>query len=163
MSTPHQKTAKPPKKDKPQRITISNRKAYHDYHVLETLTAGIVLTGTEIKSIRAGKASMNEAFCRIENGEVWLYGMSISPYEQGNRYNHVTDRQRKLLLTALEIRKLHGKIKQSGHTLIPLKLFFKRCWVKVELGLCQGKKLYDKRETLKSRDHEREIQRGLKY
>jgi SsrA-binding protein len=151
------------KKPRPtSRTAVSNRRAYHDYTVLETIDAGIVLTGTEIKSIRIGKASLNEAFARIENNEVWLYGMSISPYEQGNRYNHVPDRVRKLLLTRGEIRKLSGKIKQTGHTLIPLKLYFNRAWVKVELGLCQGKKLYDKRETLKNRDTQREIQRAMK-
>ena len=143
-------------------LIISNKKAYHEYTVLETFKAGIVLTGTEIKSIRGGKVSMADSHARIEKGEVFLYGMQISPYEQGTHYNHVPDRTRKLLLTRGEIKKLLGKTKESGHTLIPLRVFFERCWVKVELGLCQGKKTHDKRATISERDAKRTIERAMK-
>ena len=143
-------------------LVVNNKKAYHEYHVLETFKTGIVLTGTEIKSIRAGKVSMNDSHARIHNGEVFLYGLQISPYEQGTVYNHQPDRVRKLLLTKGEIKKLIGKTKESGLTLIPLKMFFERCWVKVELGLCKGKKLHDKRETIAARDSKREIDRAMK-
>jgi len=143
-------------------LVVNNKKAYHEYIVLETFKAGIVLTGTEIKSIRGGKVSMNDAHARIEKNEVFLYGLQISLYEQGTVYNHVPDRVRKLLLTKGEIKKLIGKTKESGLTLIPLKLFFERCWVKVELGLCKGKKIHDKRETIAARDSKREIDRAMK-
>lgn len=155
-------TSKVTAKEKQSRLIASNRKAYHDYHVLETFRAGIVLTGTEIKSIRAGKVSLTDGFGRLEQGEVFLYGLHINPYDKGTHYNHAPDRTRKLLLTRAEIRKLIGKTKETGLTLIPLKLYFDRCWVKVELGLCKGKKLYDKRETLKSRESKREIERTMK-
>ncbi len=157
--------AKPPskkKKDAASRTVVANRKAYHDYHVLETFNAGIVLTGTEIKSIRNGKVSINEGFGRIRNNEVFLHGMNIAPYEQGTHYNHEPDRVRKLLLTRMEIRKLIGKTKESGLTLIPLRLYFDRCWVKVELGLCKGKKQYDKRAAIADRQHKREMDRARK-
>jgi SsrA-binding protein len=143
-------------------MVANNKKAYHEYTVLETLKAGIVLTGTEIKSIRGGKVSMSDAHARIEKGEVFLYGLQISPYEQGTVYNHQPDRVRKLLLTKQEIRKLIGKTKESGLTLIPLKIYFERCWVKVDLGLCKGKKLHDKRESISERDAKREIERSMK-
>lgn len=155
-------TSKVTAKEKQSRLIASNRKAYHDYHVLETFRAGIVLTGTEIKSIRAGKVSLTDGFGRLEQGELFLYGLHINPYDKGTHYNHAPDRTRKLLLTRAEIRKLIGKTKETGLTLIPLKLYFDRCWVKVELGLCKGKKLYDKRETLKSRESKREIERTMK-
>lgn len=143
-------------------LVVSNKKAFHEYHVLETFKAGIVLTGTEIKSIRAGKVSMNDSHARLQKGEVFLYGLQISPYDQGTYNNHVPDRVRKLLLTKQEIKKLIGKTKESGLTLIPLKLFFERCWVKVDLGLCKGKKLHDKRDTIAQRDTKREIDRAMK-
>lgn len=143
-------------------LIVNNKKAYHEYHVLETFKAGIVLTGTEIKSIRGGKVSMNDSHARIEKGEVFLYGLQISPYEQGTVYNHQPDRVRKLLLTKGEIKKLIGKTKETGLTLVPVKMFFERCWVKVELGLCKGKKLHDKRETIAARDSKREIDRAMK-
>jgi SsrA-binding protein len=143
-------------------VVANNKKAYHEYIVLETLKAGIVLTGTEIKSIRGGKVSMSDAHARIEKGEVFLYGLQISPYEQGTVYNHQPDRVRKLLLTKQEIRKLIGKTKESGLTLIPLKIYFERCWVKVDLGLCKGKKLHDKRDAISERDAKREIERSMK-
>ncbi|HEY9686071.1 MAG TPA: SsrA-binding protein SmpB [Coleofasciculaceae cyanobacterium] len=143
-------------------VVANNKKAYHEYTVLETLKAGIVLTGTEIKSIRGGKVSMSDAHARIQNGEVFLYGLQISPYDKGTVYNHQPDRTRKLLLTKQEIRKLIGKTKESGLTLIPLKIYFERCWVKVDLGLCKGKKLHDKREAITERDAKREIERSMK-
>ncbi len=143
-------------------VVVNNKKAFHEYLVLETFKAGIVLTGTEIKSIRGGKVSMNDSHARIQNNEVWLYGLQISPYEQGTHYNHQPDRVRKLLLTKQEIKKLIGKTKESGLTLIPLKLYFERCWVKVDLGLCKGKKLHDKREAISERDAKREMDRALK-
>jgi SsrA-binding protein len=152
-------------KDKASRkssVVVNNKKAYHEYLVLETFKAGIVLTGTEIKSIRSGKVSMSDSHARIVKGEVFLYGLQISPYEQGTHYNHQPDRVRKLLLTKQEIKKLIGKTKESGLTLIPLKLFFERCWVKVELGLCKGKKIHDKREAISKRDVKREMDRAMK-
>lgn len=143
-------------------MVVNNKKAYHEYHVLETFKTGIVLTGTEIKSIRAGKVSMNDSHARIQNGEVFLYGLQISAYDQGSYNNHIPDRVRKLLLTKQEIKKLIGKTKETGYTLIPLKLFFERCWVKVDLGLCKGKKTHDKRDTISERDSKREIDRVMK-
>ncbi len=143
-------------------VIVNNKKAYHEYHVLENLKAGIVLTGTEIKSLRAGKASMADSHARIHNGEVFLYGLQISPYDKGTHYNHQPDRVRKLLLTKQEIKKLIGKLKESGLTLVPLKLYFERCWVKVDLGLCKGKKIHDKREAITQRDAKREIDRAMK-
>jgi SsrA-binding protein len=143
-------------------LVVSNKKAYHEYHVLEVLKAGIVLTGTEIKSIRAGKVSMNDAHARIKGGEVFLHGLQISLYDKGTVYNHQPDRIRKLLLTKGEIKKLIGKTKESGHTLIPLRMYFERCWVKLDIGLCKGKKLHDKRETIAERDNKREIDRAMK-
>lgn len=157
--------AKPaPKKNKGavSKTIVANRKAYHDYHVLETFNAGIALTGTEIKSIRNGKVSISEGFAKIRSNEVFLHGVNIAPYEQGTHYNHEPDRVRKLLLTRMEIRKLIGKTKESGLTLIPLRLYFDRCWVKVELGLCKGKKLYDKRAAIAERQHKREMDRARK-
>lgn len=143
-------------------VVVNNKKAFHEYIVLETFKAGIMLTGTEIKSIRNGKVSMSDSHARIEKGEVFLYGLQISPYEQGTHYNHQPDRVRKLLLTKQEIKKLIGKVKESGLTLIPLKLYFERCWVKVDLGLCKGKKIHDKRATIAQRDTKREIDRAMK-
>ena len=151
------KTAK-----KKSAVMVNNKKAFHEYIVLETYKAGIVLTGTEIKSIRNGKVSMSDSHARIEKGEVFLYGLQISPYEQGTHYNHQPDRVRKLLLTRQEIKKLIGKVKESGLTLIPLKLYFERCWVKVDVGLCKGKKLHDKRESITQRDAKREMDRAMK-
>lgn len=143
-------------------LVASNKKAFHDYHVLETFKAGIVLTGTEIKAIRRGKASIKQGFARIENGEVYLYGMHISPYEEGTHYNHDPDRVRKLLLKKQEIKKLIGKTQEKGLTLIPLKLYIERAWAKVDIGLCKGKQLHDKRQTLKDKSAKREIDRALK-
>lgn len=147
---------------KPSRTIASNRKAYHDYEILESLEAGISLTGTEIKSIRTGKISLQEAHARIHNGQVSLYGLYIAPYEQGGFVNHEPTRERQLLLHKKEIAKLEAKTQEKGLTLIPLKLYFSRCWVKVELGLCRGKKQYDKRETIKAREQKRTLQRLVK-
>ncbi|HEY9745628.1 MAG TPA: SsrA-binding protein SmpB [Oculatellaceae cyanobacterium] len=143
-------------------VVVNNKKAFHEYSVLETYKAGIVLTGTEIKSIRNGKVSMSDSHARIEKGEVFLYGLQISPYEQGTHYNHQPDRVRKLLLTRQEIKKLIGKVKESGLTLIPLRLYFDRCWVKIDLGLCKGKKMHDKRDAIAKRDVKREMDRAMK-
>ena len=152
------------KTDKKQtdRTVAHNKRAYHEYHVLETFKAGMVLTGTEIKSIRAGKVGLTEGFARIRNGEVYLYGVHIAPYEQGTHYNHEPLRTRKLLLTKKEIKRLIGKLKESGLTLVPLKMYFDRCWVKVDIGLCKGKKLYDKRDAIAAKDTKRDIDRAMK-
>lgn len=152
----------PSKKGKSDRVISDNRKARHEYNVLETIEAGIVLTGTEIKSLRAGKVSLNEAFAHLVKEEVFLHNCNIPIYKQGNIHNHEPLRARKLLLKKQEIRKLIGKTKEKGLTLIPLKLYFKGPWVKVLLGLCKGKTLHDKRDTLTKRTQKREIERALK-
>ena len=144
-----------------QTITV-NRAARHEYFVLETYEAGIELFGTEIKSIRNGSVNLKESWADIQNGEVFVYGMHVSPYEKGNIFNKDPFRVRKLLLHKKEINKLIGKLKQEGLTLIPLSLYFKKQYVKVELGLCKGKKLYDKREAMAKRDAKRDIDRALK-
>lgn len=153
-------------KDKPKAkkdsLIASNKKAFHDYEVLETIMCGIVLTGTEIKSIRNGKVSIKDSFARIENGEVTLYGLFISPYEQGSYNNHEPERPRRLLLTKQEINKLVNKLKGSGYTLVPLKLFFQRAWVKVNIGVCKGKKVHDKRSAIMDRTIKRDVDRALK-
>jgi SsrA-binding protein len=138
-----------------------NPKATHDYHILETWESGIVLTGTEVKSLRGGKASIKEAYARVHKGEVFLEGMNITPYEQGNRYNHDPVRSRKLLMHRREIEKLIGAVEQRGLTLVPLELYFKNGKVKVALALGRGKKQHDKREDLKRRMAERETARAL--
>ena len=145
-----------------RKIIAQNRKAYHDYFIEETYEAGIVLKGTEIKSIRAGRVNLKDSFARVENGEVFLYNMHISPYEQGNRYNHDPLRTRKLLLHRREINKLIGLTKEAGYALIPLKIYIKNGYAKIELALAKGKKKYDKREQLKKREAQREIERALK-
>ncbi|QQE81164.1 SsrA-binding protein SmpB [Alicyclobacillus sp. SO9] len=142
-------------------VTV-NRKAYHDYFIDETYEAGIVLTGTEIKSIRKGSANLRDAFARVEDGEVFLHNMHIAPYEQGNRFNHEPRRTRKLLLKKAEIAKLVGASREKGYALIPTKVYLKRGLCKVEIALARGKKLHDKRETMKRRDANREIQRAMR-
>ncbi len=142
-------------------ITV-NRSARHEYFVLETYEAGIELFGTEIKSIRNGSVNLKESWADIQNGEVFVYGMHISPYEKGNIFNRDPFRVRKLLLHKKEINKLMGKIKQDGLTLVPLSLYYKGPRVKMELGLCKGKKLYDKREDMAKRDAQRNIDRAMK-
>ncbi|AFV10947.1 SsrA-binding protein SmpB [Thermacetogenium phaeum DSM 12270] len=143
------------------KVVAENRKARHDYFIEETYEAGIVLVGTEVKSIRAGKVSLRDSYAEVLNGEVFLQQMHISPYEKGNRFNHDPKRPRKLLLHKREIKRLLGRTMQKGYTLIPLRLYFKNGWVKVELALGRGKKLYDKREDIARRDAQREIARAL--
>ena len=140
----------------------SNRRARHDYFIEETYECGLALHGTEVKSLRLGKCSIKESFIRIENGEVFAYGMHISPYEKGNIFNKDPLRESKLLMLKKEIMLLYGKSKQDGYSLIPLSLYFKNARVKVELGLCKGKKLYDKRADAAKRDAKREMDRALK-
>ena len=144
------------------KLIANNKKAYHDYFILETYEAGIALHGTEVKSLRMGKCSIKEAFIRVENEEVYVYGMNISPYEKGNIFNKDPLRVRKLLLHKSEIRKLLGKTKEKGMTLVPLKVYFKDSLVKVEIGLAKGKKLYDKRQDIAKKDQQREAQRDFK-
>lgn len=144
------------------KVVAQNKKARHDYEILDTLEAGIVLKGTEIKSIRAGRINLKDGFARIRNGEVWLWNVHISPYEQGNIFNHDPLRTRKLLLHKKQIAKLIGEVKTSGVTLVPLKVYLKDGFAKVLIGVAKGKKQYDKRETLKKRDQKREIDRALK-
>lgn len=143
-------------------MEINNRKAYHDYFILEEYEAGIVLTGTEIKSIRENGANIKDSYAIIKNGEAFLLNMHISRYEQGNIFNHEETRTRKLLLNKKEILKLRDMVVLNGHTLIPLKAYFKEGKLKILLGVCKGKKNYDKRESIKERDIKREIARDLK-
>ena len=140
----------------------SNRKAFHDYFVLERCEAGIELSGTEVKSIRAGTLNLKDAYCLVKNGEIFVKGMHISPYEKGNIFNRDPDRDRRLLMHKKEIVKLGAKSAQEGLALIPLSVYFKDSRVKVEVGLCRGKKLYDKRETDAKRQAERDIDRAMK-
>lgn len=144
------------------KLIANNKKAYHDYFILDTYEAGIALHGTEVKSLRMGKCSIKESFIRIENGEVFVYGMHISPYEKGNIFNKDPMRVKKLLLHKSEINKLLGKIKEKGMSLVPLKVYFKGSLVKVEIGLAKGKKLYDKRDDIAKKDQQREAQRDFK-
>ncbi len=135
-----------------QRISISNRKARHDYFILETIEAGIVLTGTEVKSIRKGNANLQDSYAELKNGEVWLEGMHVSPYEHGSIYNHEPRRRRKLLLQKKQIRKLLGRLKEKGLTLVPLSVYFKGPYAKIELALAKGKKSFDKRAAIAERE-----------
>ena len=137
-------------------VEFNNKKAYFDYFVLREIECGIVLTGTEIKSIRNGSANLKDTYGRIKNGEIFVVNMYIAKYDEGNRFNHEERRSRKLLLHKNEIKKLEEEVKLDGHSLVPLKMYFKGDKVKVLLGLCKGKKLYDKRETIKERDLSRE-------
>ncbi len=144
------------------KVITLNRKARHDYFVLETYEAGIELFGTEVKSLRAGSVNLKDSWCSIKDGELFLMGAHISPYEKGNIFNRDPLRVRKLLMHKREIMKLFGTIKQDGYSLIPLSLYFKNSHVKVEVGLCRGKKLYDKREDMARRDAKREMDRAMK-
>lgn len=144
------------------KMIANNKKAYHDYFILDTYEAGIALHGTEVKSLRMGKCSIKEAFIRIENGEMFVYGMHISPYEKGNIFNKDPLRVKKLLLHKNEILKMLGKMKEKGITVVPLKVYFKGSLVKVEVGLAKGKKLYDKRADIAKKDQTREAQREFK-
>ena len=142
--------------------SLQNRKAFHDYFVLESLEAGIVLAGCEVKSIRNGKANLQDSFARVEKDEIILYGMHISPYEQGNRYNPDPTRTRKLLLNRNEITRLSARIHEKGLTLVPIKLYFKSGKVKIQLALAKGKNVQDKREKLKEKEASRDIDRALR-
>ena len=144
-------------------MEINNRKAYFDYQILEEIEAGIVLTGTEIKSIRNGQANLKDSYAIIRNNEIYILNMHISKYEEGNIFNHDETRTRKLLLHKKEILKLNDKIKLQGLTLVPLKLYFKKNKAKILIGLAKGKKTYDKRESIKERDIERNIQKNYKF
>ncbi len=139
-----------------------NRKARHEYFVIESMETGIELVGTEVKSLRLGQVNLKDSWCSIDNGELFIKGMHISPYEKGNIFNRDPIRVRKLLMHRKEINRLFGKIKQDGLTLIPLSLYFKGSRVKVQLGLCKGKKLYDKREDAAKKDAKRQIERAVK-
>ena len=145
-----------------KKVISTNRKAFHDFLIFDKFTAGIVLTGTEIKSIRKGTVNLKDYFAKIEDGEVFLYGMHISPYEQGNRFNHKPDRVRKLLLQKREILKMLDKVKKDGVTIIPLELFLSHGFAKIELGLAKGKKIYDKREAITKKTQERDMARLMK-
>ena len=145
-----------------EKLIANNKKAYHDYFILDNFEAGISLAGTEVKSLRMGKCSIKEAYVRIENGEVYIYGMHISPYEKGNIFNKDPLRPRKLLLHKSEIHKLLGRTKEKGIAIIPLKVYFKGSLVKVEIGLARGKKLYDKRQDIAKKDQQREASREFK-
>ena len=149
-------------KESGSRLIANNKKAYHDYFIEDTYEAGIELAGTEVKSMRMGKCSIKESFVQIEHGEVFVYGMHISPYEKGNIFNKDPFRTRKLLLHQYEIRKIAAKIAEKGFTLVPLKVYFKGSLVKVEIGIAKGKKLYDKRQTIAKNDQRREAEREFK-
>ncbi len=144
------------------KLIANNKKAYHDYFVDQTIECGIELVGTEVKSLRLGQCSIKESFCQIKNGQVMIYGMHINPYEKGNIFNKDPLRDRKLLLHKAEIHKLSGKLQEQGYALVPLRLYLKRSLVKVEIGLCRGKKLYDKRDDMKKRAQKRELEKEFK-
>lgn len=144
------------------KMIANNKKAYHDYFIDEKYEAGIELYGTEVKSLRMGKCSVKESFIKVDNNQVYVYGMHVSPYEKGNIFNKDPLRSRRLLLHKAEIRKLQSKIKEKGYTLIPLQVYFKGSLVKVEVGLARGKKLYDKRDDIAKKDAKREIEREFK-
>lgn len=143
-----------------KRLIATNKKAYHDYFVDETYEAGIELCGTEVKSLRQGAVNMKDSFCIIKNGEIVVHGMHISPYEKGNIFNRQPYRDRKLLMHKKEILRLFGQVGQKGYSVIPLSMYFRGKWVKVEIGLCRGKKLYDKRETEAKKTAQRDIERA---
>lgn len=145
-----------------RKIVTTNRKAFHDYTIIEKYVAGIVLTGTEIKSIRKSAINLKDSFCKIENNEIFLYKCHISPYEQGNRFNHDAERVRKLLLNKKEILKMHSKVKQDNYTIVPLEVFLSHGFAKVEIGLAKGKKVHDKRDDIAKKDQKREMERAAK-
>jgi len=151
-----------PTKTHVQPTVAGNRRAYHDYFIDETIEAGIVLTGTEVKSVRAGRVNLREAYASIDSREAWLWNAHISPYDHGNRYNHEPTRTRKLLLHKGEILKLQNSVKKKGYTLVPVRMYFKRNHAKVELGLGLGKKQYDKRDAIAERDAKRDVERALR-
>ena len=139
-----------------------NKKAFHDYFVMESFETGIELCGTEVKSVRQGRVNLKDAWCTIEDGEIWVKGMHISPYEQGNIFNKDPIRVRRLLMHKREIMRLYGTVKQEGYSLIPISLYFKGSRVKLQLGLCKGKKLYDKRDDMAAKAAKRDIERAVK-
>jgi SsrA-binding protein len=145
-----------------KKVIARNRKAFHEFHILESFDAGLVLTGPEVKSIRGNRVSLAESFARVDRGEAWLYDMHVSPYDPASRTNTDPVRPRKLLLNRRELRRLIGATREQGMTLVPLELFLQRGFVKVSIGLAKGKKLHDKREDVKKRDAQREIQRAIK-
>ncbi|HEY9785583.1 MAG TPA: SsrA-binding protein SmpB [Candidatus Obscuribacterales bacterium] len=148
---------------KPQiKVVADNRRARHEYEVIEVYETGIELVGTEVKSMRNGKANLQDSFARIENGELWLYNCHISPYDYGNRFNHDPVRKRRLLMHKREITKLKSKTQEKGLTLVPLKLFFKGNWAKLDLALAKGKQLYDKRQSIAKRETKRDLDRVMK-
>ena len=144
------------------KIIAQNKKAWHDYFVDEKYEAGIALFGTEVKSIRAGQVNLKDSYCSVKNGELFVLGMHVSPYEKGNIFNREPRRERKLLMHKREIMKINGMLTQKGYTLVPLSLYFSGKNVKVELGLCRGKKLYDKRDSIAAKEVNREIDRKMK-
>ena len=152
-----------PTEKKGIKIAAQNRKAFHDYFVEDRYEAGIELFGTEVKSIRAGTLNLKDAYCTVKDGELFVHNMHVSPYEKGNIFNKDPVRTRKLLMHKREIRKLHALIKQDGYTLVPLSVYFKDARVKLEVGLCKGKKNYDKRDSAAKRDAQREIERTMKF
>ncbi len=145
-----------------KKVITTNRKAFHDYTIFDKYVAGIVLTGTEIKSIRKNAINLKDSFCKIEDNEIFLYNCHISPYEQGNRFNHKAERVRKLLLNKKEILKMHSKVKKDGYSIVPLEVFITHGFAKVEIGLAKGKKLHDKRDDIAQKDQKREIDRASK-
>lgn len=145
-----------------RKVIVTNKKAFHDFTIFEKYNAGIVLTGTEIKSIRKNGINPKDSFAKIEDNEIWLYNCHISPYEQGNRFNHDAERKRKLLLNKNEILKMAGKIKKEGYAIIPLSFYLENGWAKVEIGLAKGKKLHDKREDIAKKSIQRDIARNFK-
>ena len=145
-----------------QKLVANNKKAYHEYFIDETYEAGVALHGTEVKSMRMGKCSIKESYIRIENGEMFVYGMHVSPYEKGNIFNKDPLRVKKLLMHKYEINKLAGKVAKKGYTLVPLQVYFKNGRVKTQIGLARGKKLYDKREAIAKKDQRREMERDFK-
>lgn len=166
------KTAKPtsnppakpkPKDDEPKvKVIADNRRARHEYEIIETIETGIELFGTEVKSMRSGKANLQDAYARVEEGELWLFNCHISPYDHGNRFNHEPLRKRRLLVHSKQILRLHQQIKEKGLTLVPLKLYFKRNWVKVDLALARGKQQHDKRDAITQRDTKRQLDKLVK-
>lgn len=155
-------TSNAEKKPDSVKVVSDNKRARHEYEVLEVIECGIALVGTEVKSMRQGLANLQDAHARIEEGEMWLYGCHISPYDHGNRFNHDPDRKRRMLLHKYEIRKVKSKVQEKGLALIPLKVYFKNNRVKVALGICRGKKMHDKRDTISKRDNQRQLDRLVK-
>lgn len=161
--TKGQKGKETKEKEKPAiKVIAENRRARHNYELLEFFEAGIELAGTEVKSMRQGKANLQDSFARIDSGELWLFNCHISPYDHGNRFNHDPIRKRRLLMHRKEIAKIKARMQEKGLTLVPLKMFFKRNWVKVDLALARGKHLYDKRESIAKRETKRQLDRLVK-